>query len=140
MIGVLLSKDVRDKVVKKYTSLYRAMKQKLGTAYPKTKLADNIRNALSINGTSVDILHLKEPIYNSWKSNNLKVIKYNHWYYAIRLVKKPNGVLLAYAIDVLYEGDYHNDVMQTQPYVDETILKVLNLIERMNNLQNKIRI
>ena len=86
MIEVYLSKIARDKVVKKYTSLYQAMRKKMGKAYPRNQLIANIKNALSINGRSIDISQLSVPIYNSWKSNEWKVIKYHHWYYAIRLV------------------------------------------------------
>lgn len=132
MIEVYLSKIARDKVVKKYTSLYQAMKKKMGKAYPRNQLIANIKNALSINGRSVDISQLSVPIYNSWKSNEWKVIKYRHWYYAVRLVQKQDGTVIAYGVDALYEGDYHNDKMQTRPY--ESVYKIANLIERMNKL------
>lgn len=132
MIEIYLSKTARDKVVYKYTSLYKAMRKKMGKAYPRVQLIANIRNALSINGECIDISQLSIPRYNSWKSNEWKVVKYHHWYYAIKLVRKPDGKIIAYGVDALYEGDYHNDKMQTKPY--ESIYKIANLIERMNCL------
>lgn len=104
----------------------------MGKAYPRNQLIANIKNALSINGRSVDISQLSVPIYNSWKSNEWKVIKYRHWYYAVRLVQKQDSTVIAYGVDALYEGDYHNDKMQTRPY--ESVYKIANLIERMNKL------
>lgn len=132
MIEVYLSKIARDKVVKKYTSLYQAMRKKMGKAYPRNQLIANIKNALFINGRSIDISQLSVRIYNSWKLNEWKVIKYHHWYYAIRLVQKQDGTVAAYGVDALYEGDYHNDKMQTRLY--ESVYKIANLIERLNKL------
>ena len=41
-------------------------------------------------------------------------------------------MLVAYGLDALYEGDYHNDKMQTRPY--ESVYKIANLMERINKL------
>ena len=39
------------------------------------------------------------------------------------LKKTKNGTLIAEIQDCLYEGDYHNDTMETEPYVEGLIRK-----------------
>ncbi len=105
------------------------MRRKLGRTYPRTKLINNIRNATSIHGDLVDPIQLKEPTYIPWKNLGYKVIKHNHWYYAIRVVVDFCGRVIGYGIDGLYEGDYHNDTMKTKPYESKIYKKSIILTE-----------
>lgn len=76
----------------------------------------NIANALSINGGYVNPHDLKEPIIADWKARLYKVFNYSHWYYAVSLRRNSDGDTIAVVCDARYEGDYHNDTMQTTPY------------------------
>lgn len=129
MIEIRLTKSTQRKVTQKYTALYRAMRRKMGRTYPRTKLINNIRNATSIHGDLVDPIQLKEPTYIPWKNLGYKVIKHNHWYYAIRVVVDFSGRVIGYGIDGLYEGDYHNDTMKTKPYESKIYKKSIILTE-----------
>ena len=129
MIEIRLTNSTQRKVTQKYTALYRAMRRKLGRTYPRTKLIDNIRNALSIHGELVEPIQLKEPTYIPWKNLKYKVIKHNHWYYAIKVVVDFSGRVIGYGVDGLYEGDYHNDTMNTKPYESKTYKKSIVLTE-----------
>lgn len=98
------------------------MRRSTGRAYPIAKLRQNIANALSINGGYVDPHKLKEPLYNVWVANKYKVLPYNHWFYAVRLMINSQGEVIARVVDALYEGDYHNDTMQTKPYENKVLI------------------
>ena len=74
------------------------------------------------------------PIYNKWKEQQYKVISYGHWFYALILVKKASGEIVAKVVDALYEGDYHNDKMQTKPYESKVIGTILELMKRLNKI------
>ena len=99
--------------------------------YPISKLRQNIANALSINGSYIDPHKLKEPLYNAWITNKYKVIFHSHWYYAVQLMIDSKGETIAKVVDALYEGDYHNDTMETKPY--ESILKINRIISEVIN-------
>ena len=116
MIEVVITKDVSSKVVQKYTSLYRQMRRKTGSAYPRAKLIENIRSALSCSGEFIDEMDLRKPIIPRWDAANFKVYHYRHWYYAVKLMLNVKGDMIAVTQDALYEGDYHNDTMETKPY------------------------
>ena len=116
MIEIRIPNSISQIVVSKYTTLYNQRRKKLGKAYPRTALIDNIRSALSCNGAVVQPIDLKEPRVNKWKGLGYKVYHNNHWYYAVVLRLAANGTVKAIAKDALYDGDYHNDSLETKPY------------------------
>ena len=122
MVLVVIPNFIAIKVSRKYTNLRRQMRRSTGRAYPIARLRQNIANALSINGGYVDPHKLKEPLYNAWVTNNYKVLPYNHWFYAVQLMINSQGEVIARVADALYEGDYHNDTMQTKPYESKVLI------------------
>ena len=132
MILVVIPQSIAIKVSRKYTNLRRQMKNNEGRTYSIEKLKQNISNALSINGQYIDSYKLREPVLETWVANGYRVLNYNHWYYAVFLFTNPKGEVVAKVVDAIYEGDYHNNKMQTKPY--ESVYKIANLIERMNQL------
>jgi len=130
MVLVIITPPIAIKVSRKYTNLRRQKIRSTGKAYPLTKLKQNIAQALSVNGDYVDPIELKEPIYNDWILKNYKVLHYGHWFYAVQVMTGAEGEIIAKVVDALYDGDYHNDKMETKPY-DESIQKILSLIERI---------
>lgn len=123
MVLVVIPNFIAIKVSRKYTTLRRQMRRSTGRAYPIAKLRQNIANALSINGGYVGPHKLKEPLYKAWVTNIYKVLPYNYWFYAVQLIINPQGEVIARVVDALYEGDYHNDTMQTKPYESKVLIK-----------------
>lgn len=138
MIQVVLPTNIAHIVSRKYTSLRRQMRRKTGRAYPIAQLYDNIRNALSINGCMIELYNIKVPTYNKWKNLGYKVISSNHWYYAIQFKRRGDGSIVACAVDALYEGDYHNDIMQTKPYECKEMFLSHIISESINNLIREV--
>ena len=134
MIEFIITKAVSKIVVDKYTALYHQRRKALGRAYPRTQLIANIRSALSCNGDYIDEINIKEPIVNKWKTAKFKVYHYKHWYYAIKLMLSPNGDTIAVAQDALYDGDYHNDTMETKPYESITKKQVIITESRLRHI------
>lgn len=127
MINVIIPPRISLLVSRKYTNLRRQQHKATGRAYPIAKMRQNIANALSINGGYVNLHDLKEPIIADWKAKLYKVLNYRHWYYAVSLRRNNDGDTIAVVCDARYEGDYHNDTMQTTPY--ESLIRGHNLIK-----------
>ena len=141
MVLVVIPSSIATKVSRKYTNLRRKLIRAGGRrTYPIIKLRQNIANALSINGGYIDPHKLKKPIYNDWIKKKYKVFFYGHWYYAVILMVNSTGEPIAKVVDALYEGDYHNDTMQTNPYdenkrcINSIITEVINCYLRENLL------
>ena len=116
MIELIIPKTVSQIIINKYIELYRQQKKSLGKAYPRRQLLANIRSALSCGGSYIDEINIKEPLVNKWKISKYKVYHYKHWYYALKFMVDSYGNTIAVAQDALYEGDYHDDNIETKPY------------------------
>ena len=136
MINVIIPQQIALIVSRKYTNLRRRQLRATGKAYPIAKMRQNIANALSINGGYVIPSDLKVPIIEEWKTKLYKVLHYGHWYFAVRLKQNCAGDTIAVVRDAKYEGDYHNDTMQTTPYES---LKRNHIIQNESQLQTIIR-
>ena len=90
------------------------------------------RVAKSIHNTTITESDITHPIYIPWTNNGWKEIKANNWHYAIVLMNNAKGDIIAMEQDAHHKNDNHNDM--TQPYVDESYHKVMNLMERLDNL------
>lgn len=123
MIEVILSKNVISIVSQKYTSLRRQLLRSGQRNYSNDKLRNNISTAISINGDYIEPTSIRYPITQEWKAKGYRVIPFKHWFYAVQLRRMPNGETAAVAVDARYEGDYHDDTMQTKPY-NESIIKI----------------
>lgn len=84
--------------------------------YTRKQLRTNIRNAISINGTTATERDIRETTISNWKSNEWKEVKFLHWYFALKLIRKPNSEIVGAIMDALHESRHHNDIMQTSPY------------------------
>ena len=89
--------------------------------YTRARMLDNIRAAIGVNGTFIESTDIRNPVLLEWQRNGFKVWPHNHWYYAVRLMQDNNGDPIAVIIDAEYEGDYHNNTMQTKPYSESKI-------------------
>ena len=121
MVLVVIPQSIAIKVSNKYSTLRRQKARRTGRLYPIAQLRTNISNALSINGDYIDANKLRNPTYNDWINKGYKVLPYSHWFYAITLMVRSDGEVIAKAVDSLHESDYHNDKMQTKPYENRSL-------------------
>lgn len=106
--------------------------------YTRAKMLGNIRSAIGVNGTFVEPTDIRNPILSGWQKNGYKVWPHDHWYYAVRLMQNSNGDPIAVIFDAEYEGDYHNNTMQTKPYSESKIRNV-NFVITESQLRQIIR-
>lgn len=132
-IKVKLTKNIFDKIADYYIELYnqRFGKYPYDRSYTKKQLQQNIRVAKSIHNTTITESDITQPIYIPWINNGWKEIKANNWHYAIVLMNNAKGNIEAMGQDAHHKND---NLMQTQPYVDESYRRVMNLMERLDNL------
>ena len=66
-----------------YNSLYKQFKEQNPTdkTYTREKLMQNIRNILSVDGTSINELDVRNSTYNEWNLKGYKEFLYNTWYH-----------------------------------------------------------
>ena len=134
---VNLPSKIREKIKNYYTELYYKFRKRYPNdrSYTHKQLLSNIRNATSINKTSIEDIDIKQPIYQPWLNEGWKEIRANNWHYAIKLVIMKNGEQIqAIVQDAHHKNDNHNDTMQTNPYESKALGKVLDLIRRMRNI------
>lgn len=114
--------SVRKYVRDRYNELWNAWKRANPTSrdYTVTKLNTNIRNVLSVSGKQFNNNSFRMAIYTPWIGR--KVLPYAHWFFLVDFQQNRNSQIYAIVEDACYEGDYHNDTMNTTPY-DESILK-----------------
>ena len=131
--------NIRQKVRDRYTELWEDWKDENpnSRAYPVSKLNQNIRRALSVNGRVLNEHYFENSRYNGWSGR--KVLPWCHWYYLVRFQQDLFGNITAIIEDALYEGDYHNDTMNTKPYGESVIKPNFNLFIENNNTTNKFR-
>ena len=137
MIEVILSRNVISIVSQKYTSLRRQLLRSGHRNYSNDKLRNNISTAISINGDYIEPTLIRNPIIQEWKAKGYRVIPFKHWFYAVQLRRMPNGETAAVAVDARYEGDYHDDTMQTKPY-NESIIRIKES-QLMNIIKESIK-
>ena len=107
----------------KYKWLYNeCLKKNPNATYTRKELKENIKNALSVGRCSVNLYEIKTPQITKWIDNNWYVLPcFHHWYYAVIIAKDNKGRLIAEIQDCLYEGDYHDDILTSQPYDEDLI-------------------
>ena len=137
MIEVILPRNVISIVSQKYTSLRRQLLRSGHRNYSNDKLRNNISTAISINGDYIEPTLIRNPIIQEWKAKGYRVIPFKHWFYAVQLRRMPNGETAAVAVDARYEGDYHDDTMQTKPY-NESIIRIKES-QLMNIIKESIK-
>lgn len=94
--------------------------------YTVQQLNQNIPNAYSIVKMSFPSLSFRKSKYNQWAEKGWYEIAYSRWFFAVVFIKDRNGNIRACIQDAHYEADHHNDILQTEPYVDESRRRVIN--------------
>ena len=136
-IIVNLPLNIRNRIRNYYNTLYneRRLKYPYSTTYTRAQLRNNIRKALSIHGSIITELDIKQPIYNDWLSMGFKEIRDNNWHYAIILKKDKKGKIIAIVQDAHHKNDNHNDTLTTKPYESIGYKMTLSLIERLERIK-----
>ena len=127
---------LREVIKHKYKDLYNKwrMSGHGNNNYTLQQLNQNIAKAYSIVKMSFPAFYFRKSKYNQWAEKDWYEISYSHWFFAVVFIKDREGSIRACIQDAHYEADHHNDIMQTQPYVDESYRRVMNLMERLDNL------
>ena len=127
-ITVVISKasNVRRTIKERYQELYQEWKiENPGSKnYTRIQLNTNIKNALSVNGKSFDEHQFRQAAIDKWRGE--KVLPYAHWYFLVRFQNDKSGNIYGIIEDACYEGDYHNDNMNTRPY-NEALKRLENI-------------
>lgn len=76
----------------------------------------NIHNALTFFNKSFDDTQLRNTIIARWKTNGWYEIQYSNWHFAVIVQLDLFGNNIAIVQDCINDKDYHNNIMQTQPF------------------------
>lgn len=116
IIRIPKDSSIRQKIRTVYTDLHKLWRQEnpYSALYTVAKLRQNIRNALSIHGRVFKEERFSHSRYNKW--GNGIVIFYSHFYWLVNFRQDRKGNIIADVEDACYEGNYHNDTMNTKPY------------------------
>jgi len=135
IVRIPRNSKLRQSIRSFYNSLYKKFKEQNpdDKTYTRKKLIQNIKNILSVDGTTINELDIKNSTYNEWDSKGYKEFSYNTWFFAVVVSKTVTGEVIGMIQDGHHNSQHHNDEMQTQPY-DESVKKMLSLIERIENL------
>lgn len=133
IIRIPKGSTVRQKIRKIYTDLHIQYRRAYprSSAYPISRLKQNINNALSIHGKTFKETNFINSRYSKWE--NGVVIPYSHCYWLVSFSQNRKGEVIANVIDVEYEGFYHNDIMDTAPYDESKLHKAQTIVENSNN-------
>lgn len=130
---------IRQKIRDIYTDLRTQWRRAnpFSTSYSTSKLRQNIRNALSIHRRVFKEEQFSRSSYTKW--GNGIIIYYSHFYWLVNFRQDRKGNIIADVIDACYEGDYHNDIMNTTPYGEGSIRNLNKEIlkEYNNNTMNR---
>lgn len=129
LITVVINRrsNIRNKIRERYNELFQGWRRENPNSreYTIAKLNANIRNVLSINGQSFKEQEFRPSTIKEWSGR--KVLPFAHWFFLVRFQADNKGRVYAIVEDACYEGDYHNDNMNTQPY-GESYLRLKQVI------------
>ena len=138
-IKVEIPKDsnIPKKIKDTYSKYYKEwrLENPFSKAYSITRLKQNIKNVLSVNGRVLNDRYFQNSTYAPWRGR--KVLLYYHWYFLVRFQQNLFGEVTAIIEDAVYEGDYHNDKKETKPY-GENLLKVTSNFIMENKKYGKV--
>jgi hypothetical protein len=99
----------------------------------------NVKNVISIFGKTFQDSDLKNTIIPSWKNQGYFEIQYNNWHFAVVVQMDIFGNNIAIVQDCCHNKDYHNDMMQTQPFVKDSPNDKSDLVDwKLHNIKNLI--
>lgn len=122
--------SIRQIVRDTYTDLYRKFKETnpKDKNYTRAKLAQNIRQATSINGKVLSENDIVNSSFDAWTAANYKQVYHFHWYFAVTLQRDKDGNVIAVVQDAHYEGEHYNGPRLSPPYSDTNESRVSNKV------------
>lgn len=133
--------NVRSLVRERYRELFQGWRREnpSSRAYTLTRMNSNIRNVLSVDGKEFEEHQFKRANITRWSGRN--VLPFAHWYFLVRFQEDLYGNKYAIIEDACYEGDYHNDSMNTKPYGESKLHKAQLFLENKdrNTLKHTTR-
>ena len=85
-----------------------------------------------------DDIQIKKTILSSWKKNNWYEIKYRNWHFAVIIQLDMFGNNIAIVQDCIHDKDYHNNTMQTSPFVKDSPNDKSHLVDWMEYKLDKL--
>lgn len=98
----------------------------------------NIRSTLLFFNEVFDDIQIKKSILSSWKKNNWYEIKYRNWHFAVIIKLDMFGNNIAIVQDCIHDKDYHNNTMQTSPFVKDSPNDKSHLVDWMEYKLDKL--
>lgn len=134
------SRSIINKIIEFYTSIYKArLYSNALHKYTKADMRRNVKNVVSIFGKTFQDSDLKNTIIPSWKNQGYFEIQYKNWHFAVVAQIDIFGNNIAIVQDCCHNKDYHNDMMQTQPFVKDSPNDKSDLVDwKLYNIKNLI--
>lgn len=85
--------------------------------YAYTRALRNGLNVLTFFSQTFNDNYLKNPTLKTWQDKGWKEIQYKNWHFAVVVQLDLFGNNTAIVQDCIHDKDYHNDNMQTKPFV-----------------------
>lgn len=108
--------------------------------YTRLDALNNIRAALEVLSTDFDDSDIKHTIITKWRRNGWYELRFRHWHFAVTVQLDMFGYNTAWIHDCLHDKDYHNDIMQTLPFIDDSPNDKSHLVDwrlRLNTIINE---
>ena len=122
MVRIVINRATKTAIITKITSFYvniwhdRLVNLTLRN-YAFSSAKKNIVSALDFLNKTFDDTQVKRTTLSSWKTNGWYEIKYKNWHFAVIVQLDLFGNNTAIIQDCIHDKDYHNDTMQTKPFV-----------------------
>ena len=113
-----IRKQLNNKIIDFYINIwYERLINLTKRKYSYRQAWNNIYSTLCFFNETFDDAQVKKTTLSSWKNNGWHEIRYNNWHFAIIVQFDMFGNNIAIVQDCIHNKDYHNDTMQTQPFV-----------------------
>ena len=131
------------KIIEKIKNFYLILyKQRLYSnakvKITKGQVENNIRSSLSFIGKHFDDSILKNTIIPKWKELGMYEIRYKKWHLGVIVQLDMFGNNIAIVQDCIHDKDYHNDKMETKPFVMDTPDDKSHLVDWKEYKLNKL--
>jgi len=77
----------------------------------------NVLSAISFFGQTFDDHQLRKPRISAWQKEGIYEIYYRKWHFAVVVQYDIFGNAVAIVQDCRHDKDYHDDTMETKPFV-----------------------
>ena len=134
-----IRKQLNNKIIDFYINIwYERLINLTKRKYSYRQAWNNIYSTLYFFNETFDDTLVKRTTLSSWKKNGWYEIKYKNWHFAIIIQLDMFGNNIAIVQDCIHDKDYHNDTMQTTPFVMDTPDDKSHLVDWKEYKLNKL--